>query len=168
MNWEAIGAVGEVIGALGVIVTLGYLAYQIRQNTAQLEHSTWTAKAAAVNASNVTLRENRQSIFESAEMADLFLRGNNEPSELSEVHLLRYRLVMQNVTEAMLEIYFQTSVTSFSPETWATQGVALVRRVLGTTGGRWFWENYSDNYPAAFRTEVDGILKASSSTSIEG
>ncbi len=33
MNWEAIGAVGEVLGAIGVIVTLGYLAVQIRQST---------------------------------------------------------------------------------------------------------------------------------------
>ncbi len=33
MNWEAIGAVGEVLGALGVVVTLGYLAVQIRRNT---------------------------------------------------------------------------------------------------------------------------------------
>jgi hypothetical protein len=168
VNWEAIGAIGELVGAGGVIVTLVYLAYQIRQNTAQLEHSTRTAKAAAVNASNVTLRENRQSIFESTEMAEIFLRGNNEPSELTEVQLLRYRLVMQNVTEAMLDIYSQTSVTSFSPETWATQGVTLVHRVLGTAGGRWFWDNYADNYPAAFRSEVDGILQASSSTSIKG
>jgi hypothetical protein len=33
MNWEAIGAVGEVLGAIGVIATLGYLALQIRQNS---------------------------------------------------------------------------------------------------------------------------------------
>ena len=37
MDWEAIGAVGEVLGALGVIVTLGYLAVQIRQNTRSME-----------------------------------------------------------------------------------------------------------------------------------
>ena len=36
MNWEAIGAVGEVLGAVGVILTLGYLAVQIRQNTAMM------------------------------------------------------------------------------------------------------------------------------------
>ena len=30
MNWEAIGAGGEVFGALGVMVTLIYLATQIR------------------------------------------------------------------------------------------------------------------------------------------
>jgi len=33
MNWEAVGAIGEIVGAFGVIVTLGYLAIQIRQNT---------------------------------------------------------------------------------------------------------------------------------------
>ena len=35
MNWDAIGAIGEVLGALVVVVTLVYLAVQIRQNTAQ-------------------------------------------------------------------------------------------------------------------------------------
>ena len=30
MNWEALGAIAESIGGLGVIITLGYLALQIR------------------------------------------------------------------------------------------------------------------------------------------
>jgi hypothetical protein len=33
MNWEAIGAIGDFMGGVGVIVTLGYLALQIRTNT---------------------------------------------------------------------------------------------------------------------------------------
>jgi len=34
MNWDAIGAIGEIAGAIGVIVSLIYLASQIRnQNT---------------------------------------------------------------------------------------------------------------------------------------
>ncbi len=33
MNWEAIGAIGEILGAAGVILTLGYLAFQIRAGT---------------------------------------------------------------------------------------------------------------------------------------
>lgn len=33
MDWNAIGAIGEVLGAVGVIVTLVYLALQLRQNT---------------------------------------------------------------------------------------------------------------------------------------
>jgi hypothetical protein len=33
MNWEAIGAIAELVGGIGVIASLVYLATQIRQNT---------------------------------------------------------------------------------------------------------------------------------------
>ena len=32
MNWDAIGAIAELAGAIGVIASLIYLARQIRQN----------------------------------------------------------------------------------------------------------------------------------------
>ena len=37
MNWDAIGAGAEIMGALGVLVTLAYLAIQIRDNTRSLQ-----------------------------------------------------------------------------------------------------------------------------------
>ncbi len=37
MNWEAIGAIGEILGALAVFVTLIYLAVQIKQNTRSMD-----------------------------------------------------------------------------------------------------------------------------------
>jgi len=36
MNWDAIGAVGEILGALAVVATLAYLAIQMKQNSASL------------------------------------------------------------------------------------------------------------------------------------
>lgn len=36
MNWEAIGAIAEVIGVVAVVVSLLYVGYQVRQNTIQL------------------------------------------------------------------------------------------------------------------------------------
>ena len=68
---------------------------------------------------------------------------------------------MQNVVDAMLETYSQTFMTNFSPETWATQGVTLVERILNTNGGQWFWEIYADTYPPSFGAEVDRILQES-------
>ena len=32
MNWDAIGAVGEILGAIGVIASLAYLSVQIRRS----------------------------------------------------------------------------------------------------------------------------------------
>lgn len=158
MNWEAIGAIGEIVGALGVILTLGYLAFQIRQNTIQLEQNTLAAKAAAQNASNEALRENRKALFDNIQMAEIWHKGNENPDDLDDISKLRYRLVMQNVTDVMLEIYTQTLATGFSPETWNTQGTTLVTRVLATKGGQWFWAAFSDNYPAEFRAEIDRLL----------
>ena len=49
MNWGAIGAIGEVIGAAGVILTLVYLAYQIKQNTIQLKQPATSVSAKIVS-----------------------------------------------------------------------------------------------------------------------
>ncbi len=151
MNWTAIGAISDAIGALGIIVTLAYLAIQIRQ-------STLAARAEAVNRSNTSMHEVRTTIFSSAEISELFYQGNSNPDGLSDMEKLRYRMMMLNVTDSMIDLYTQTQVTRFAPEAWNTQGVALVRRILGTKGGAWFWENFSATYPENFRTEVEQIL----------
>lgn len=41
LNWDAVGATAELVAALGVIVSLLYLATQIRQNTASVRASTY-------------------------------------------------------------------------------------------------------------------------------
>ena len=39
MEWEAIGAIAEIMGAVAVLITVGYLALQIGQNTRVLKTS---------------------------------------------------------------------------------------------------------------------------------
>ena len=31
MNWDAVGAIAELVGAIAVVATIGYLAFQVRQ-----------------------------------------------------------------------------------------------------------------------------------------
>ena len=40
MNWDAIGAIAELLGAVGVIASLVYLATQIRHSREQTERNT--------------------------------------------------------------------------------------------------------------------------------
>jgi len=49
MNWDAIGAIAEVIGALAVLITLAYLAVQVRQNSTQLREAARLAKIASLD-----------------------------------------------------------------------------------------------------------------------
>ncbi|MGE4629445.1 MAG: hypothetical protein AAEC86_03265 [Pseudohongiellaceae bacterium] len=64
MNWEAIGAIGEIVGALAVVLTLGYLANQVRHakeaaaDTNRLERSKGVRDMMLASASNSDLREN--------------------------------------------------------------------------------------------------------------
>ena len=39
MNWEAIGAIGQMLGSVAVLVTLGYLAIQVRHARAEMRRS---------------------------------------------------------------------------------------------------------------------------------
>ena len=45
MNWDAMGAVGEIVGAIAVLATLIYLAAQIRQNAQALDRQGDIAQA---------------------------------------------------------------------------------------------------------------------------
>jgi hypothetical protein len=65
MNWEAIGAVGEILSALGVIITLAYLALQIRQSN---KVASWQTHQSSVtgfsrHASQIIVNEDVARIF---------------------------------------------------------------------------------------------------------
>jgi hypothetical protein len=160
MNWQAVSAVSELVGALGVIVSLAYLASQIRQNTRQLEQNERASMAAAVNLSATSYRENRRYIYTGSEVTEICLTGMADPERLNEAERYRFRLLIQNLLDALLDMYAQTILTGFSLETWETQGKRVVERVLTTTGGRWFWENFSADHTQAFRAEVTRILES--------
>ncbi len=68
MNWDAIGAVAEALGAAGVIASLLYLAIQVRAST----------RASAVEAklqSTRLLGETMDVVIHSPELADIYGRG---------------------------------------------------------------------------------------------
>ena len=49
MNWEAIGATGEMLGAIGVIASLLYLARQMRSGAADARRATAQAAFTKMN-----------------------------------------------------------------------------------------------------------------------
>lgn len=153
MNWDALGAIGELVGAVAVVITVAYLAYQIRQYTSQMQ-------SMALTSSIESMRENRRLCFESEELSEIYLRGSEDPEQLSEDHRSRYRMLMHNSSESLLEVYMQAHASGLI-EMWSIQGKSACERLLGSKGGRWFWAKYSDGFTPSFRAEVDRILSAS-------
>ena len=59
MTWTELGALGEVLGAIAVVVSLVYLSRQVRQNTQAVR----TANAANVQANVPQLARQRPDIL---------------------------------------------------------------------------------------------------------
>ena len=154
MNWDAIGAIGEIIGAMAVFLTLAYLALQIRQNTRAVQ-------AAAVDASVGKLNDVRGTMYENAEISRIYLQGLAHPDELDEESRLRFRLLIHNILLAISNVYSQTGFAGLSLSTWESQ-ILIVKRIMITPGGQRFWKEHRLEFEETFRDQVDRILEETS------
>ena len=150
MNWDAIGAVGEILGALAVFCTLIYLAVQIRQNTNAV-------RASGVDAAISKVNDVREALFSNEQLTKIYVQGSKDSESLDEEAILRYRLLVHNILLAESNMYAQSALTGLSESNWETQ-LLIVIRVISTPGGIWFWENHKCEFEETFRKEVDNAL----------
>ncbi|MEM7365984.1 MAG: hypothetical protein AAF525_18355 [Pseudomonadota bacterium] len=82
MDWEAIGAVGEILGALAVVASLFYLGVQIRRQTQQ-------AKASMIQSLAAEFAKSSDLIIQNPHFATAVLKASrNEhlsPQELLQI-----------------------------------------------------------------------------------
>ena len=69
------GAIGEIVGAIAVVVSLIYLAIQIRQNTHQIALSMESTKLAAFERNIESGNRAREILISDPELVALFLKG---------------------------------------------------------------------------------------------
>ena len=75
MNWDAIGAIAELVGAVGVIATLVYLARQINQNTSTVRSAAAAAHAQANQTLNVMLSQDAADQPQGSEAGTFYWRN---------------------------------------------------------------------------------------------
>ena len=88
MNWEAIGAVGELIGAMAVVITLVFLGLQVRQSIRTMAESNRLERAAAIDRHADSISRWRGRLMENADLATIWLTAYNN-GDLSEIEILR-------------------------------------------------------------------------------
>lgn len=146
MNWDAAGAVGEIIGALAVFLTLVYLARQINQNTKAV-------RATALDSSVSSSLEVRGKIFEDPGLTAIYLKGLVNPDELNEIDKARFKLLLDNITWALWNLYSQADVAELSSDLWESQK-AVLKRTYSSQGGKWFLNEYGHEFPKSFIAEI--------------
>lgn len=151
MSWEAIGAVGELIGASAVVVTLIYLSSQLRQNTKALRSSTWQAIQSSEHAFDMHLNQD-------SELLDIVFRGNKGREFLkSEVEEFRYQIAQKQLLDMFHNLHYQYELGMID-EQWWQSWVLQFREAFMWPGFRDVVEARRQFLRPTFQTIVDDLV----------
>jgi len=113
---EELGNLGDFIGGIAVLVTLVYLAIQIRQNTAQVKIGSEIARTDTYARSVESFSNFRGLLISDSEMADIYLRGCRDIGSLNRVEGLRFYLILQETFHTIQAALANTSATGTQVE----------------------------------------------------
>lgn len=157
ISWQDIRSIGEFISGIAVVISLIYLAYQVKQNTIQIDRNTIAARSQGINSSISHTLDIRQAIFEDEEILRIFYLDNKDNQSLTEEERLKYRFILHNCIWKIWSTYAQVIYADLPSEIWDAQ-TTLVKRLLLTNGGVWFWTHFSDKFDPLFKKEIDNII----------
>jgi len=150
MNWEAIGAIAELIGGLAVLVTLVYLALQVRQNN-QMQRQQISAHQTNHYVANTHVLANN------GELMHLFLKASTG-EEMTQVERWRYGTFMFGILENFQEMYFLHKAGVQYEFRWIGMQKSTYR-YLTTPGGRAWWNSVREKqFVKEFSEYVDDLL----------
>ena len=89
MNWEAISAIAEAVGTVGIIASLIYVAIQIRQNTRGTRIETFES-------ANRGVQEQHRTLIVAPDLLRLFLAGHASYDDLGTKDRIRFHGYMMN------------------------------------------------------------------------
>ncbi len=152
MNWDAIGAIGEIASALAVFITLLFLAIQIRQSNRVNAENTRILRAEMKHRSNDSITHWCEVLIADSELSRIWDLGNAD-AELSEMEQTQYYRIARNYLglhatsyydyEAIHDDYAKQRMTDFAAqELAANPGLKKVWERLENTP----FTNYADFY----------------------
>ena len=149
MNWEALGAVGELVGAAGVILTLAYLAIQIRQNTLAVRGSMNDAVAGQ-------FREIKQLIIGDSDLTRIWTRGIENPDSLDSDERMRLVHLVFLMFQAFSNMHFQYCAGTLDESQWQGWKI-LLSDYVAAPGMAACWRERSTIFPQGFRELVESL-----------
>ena len=142
MNWEAIAAVAELLGALGVILSLLYLATQLRQSN----------KLARRNATQMLLTargEFNRFIAADAALSELFWKGVERPDRLTDAEWRRFQEASTTLIRHFEAIYLDWAEGLLPAGIWRSQNNSI-QRWMSKPGMHQSLEQLEDDFDAEF------------------
>jgi len=147
MDWEAISAVGEVTGAIAVVMTLVYLAIQIKSNATMTKAAIREQRTAGFNAAT----------YEWIRQADAFTKVFNGEA-LDPAETFRITLATQAVFREWEAWAYHRRIGLLDDSEW-NPILENFRVVLSIPGMVEHWNQSKDTYSENLVNLIDGLLE---------
>jgi hypothetical protein len=159
MNWDAISAIGEVIGATAVVVTLGYLAIQLRQARSEYTRN---------NARDLVVRNNAVlgKLADDKELRERHIRGMQDFGALAGDEKLAFGIWIFTWISNWEQAYVDQKSGSFEGLPLETYSMGIAE-VLRTPGGTEYWLRNKDYFSTDTASEIDRVIGLSEQTWLE-
>ncbi len=142
MNWDAVGALAELAGAIGVIATLIYLSVQLRQNSALLASSVASSERDAINeVSRIIGADPAAALVFRSGLED---RQSLEESQRHQFDALMYMSINNYAEQFVNKGRFDPSID------WTLQ----------RPGAQDWWRAYAQTYSDEFVAAIDQHLES--------
>jgi len=150
MNWDALGALAELVGAVGVIVSLFYVASQIRRNSGALEASTNQAIADAT-------QQRLLVPAQSPELAAAFAKGLSDTSSLSPGERVQLDFLARATFRGIQNAFFQHRKGFIPDEVWRDYEAVLRNNARRRHIQEW-WSAEGHSFDEAFVRHFDHLV----------
>ncbi len=150
MTLQDLGNLGEILGAVAVVVSLFYVGSQIRQNTAAVRSSTAQAVHDNYAAWYTQLAAN-------GELAQLSINGLQDYASLSDVEKARFVSNFMAFLSYSQNAFYQWRDGALSPQLWVGWEALMVNLVC-SPGGKQFWAERAYAFGDEFRDHVTSVI----------
>jgi len=150
MNWEAAGAIGEIVGALAVVITLVYLAVQLRQNA--------MSQRATVEQQIATGLSESFRINADTDIPRIWALAYRDFAELTEIEAAKFAFFLFSHLKQFEHAYIQHEMGNLSDVSWEAIDRTFRETVTISDGARQYWKFRRTAFHEGFCAHVDRAL----------
>ncbi len=143
---DALGNIGDFIGGIAVLITLVYLALQIRQNTRSTRTQSWQAAVASVS-------DWSREVGRDPESMRILQSGSADFDSLSDLEQAQFNLLMTSLLRNCENIHYQYINGAIEESTWSGWAERTIS-VLDPPGARAWWRTTSAAFSPDFQEFV--------------
>lgn len=150
MTLNQLALLAEILGGVGVIASLLYLAFEVRKQ-GQLNRVNAAAQLADKWTGFMT------PIHDDADLGSIWLRGTSHFEGLSDIEKLRFSAYFGRLLKTSESLYLQVRAGTLDSMTW--RGVErVIRDIIVLPGSQAWWRTREHWYSDDFQSLIHGLI----------